>query len=263
MSVLSWNCRGLGNLRTVKALKRAMQQQDPICVFLMETKLTTEQLYDMKQEWVYNQGLIVSSTGLSGGLALLWKPGTQVHVQNFSRWFIDAHIICDDTGTKWRLTGFYGHPETCKREETWTLLESLRHSTDLPWLCIGDYNEIVSRMEKSGGSLRPTRQMDRFRSVIHTCGFIDLGFVGPPYTWSRNHHVEGRIHIRLDRALATTPWKTLFPNATVRHISMYTSDHSMLAVQLQPHRHLPQHRTQRPFRFEAMWLRDPRCVKVI
>ena len=94
-----------------------MQQKDPICVFLMKTKLTTEQLYNMKQNWVYNQGFIVSSDGLSGGLALLWKLGTQVHIQNISCWFIDAHIVCDNTSTKWRLTGFYGHPETCKREE--------------------------------------------------------------------------------------------------------------------------------------------------
>ena len=94
-----------------------MQQKDPICVFLMERKLTIEQLYNMKQNWVYNQRLIVSSDGLCGGLALLWKLGTQVHIQNFSCWFIDAHIVCDNTSTKWRLTGFYGHPETCKREE--------------------------------------------------------------------------------------------------------------------------------------------------
>ena len=117
MSVLSCNYQGLGNHRIVKALKRAMQQKDLICVFLMETKLTTEQLYNMKQNWVYNQGLIFSSDGLSGRLALLWKPETQVYIQNFSRWFIDAHIVCDSIGTKWRLAGFYGHPETCKREE--------------------------------------------------------------------------------------------------------------------------------------------------
>ena len=76
MSVLSWKCRGLGNPRTVKALKRTMQQKDPIYVFLMETKLTTEQLNNMKQDWVYNQGLVITSAGLSGGLVLLWKPRT-------------------------------------------------------------------------------------------------------------------------------------------------------------------------------------------
>ena len=42
----------------------------------METKLTTEQLNGMKQNWDYNQGLIVSSDGFSGGLALLRKPNT-------------------------------------------------------------------------------------------------------------------------------------------------------------------------------------------
>ena len=53
-----------------------MQQKDPIYVFLMETKLTTEQLNNMKQDWVYNQGLVITSAGLSGGLVLLWKPKT-------------------------------------------------------------------------------------------------------------------------------------------------------------------------------------------
>ena len=97
----------------------------PICVFLMERKLSTKQLNNMKRNWEYNQGLVVSSDGSSGGLAFLWKPGTQVHVKKFSRWFIDAHIVCDITGIIWRLTSFYGHPNTNKREETWTLLESL------------------------------------------------------------------------------------------------------------------------------------------
>ena len=68
---------------------------------------------------------MVSSNGLSGGLALLWKPNTKVHVQNFSHWFIDAHVFCATTGLCWRLTGFNGHLETSKRKETWNLLESL------------------------------------------------------------------------------------------------------------------------------------------
>ena len=42
----------------------------------METKLNSEQLNNMKQNWDYNQGLVISSEGLSGGLALLWKPKT-------------------------------------------------------------------------------------------------------------------------------------------------------------------------------------------
>ena len=110
----------------------------------METKLSTDQLNGKKQNWDYNQGLVVSSDGQSGGLALLWKPNTKVHVKTFSHWFIDTHVFCETTGMCWRLTGFYGHPETSKREETLTLLESLGQSNHLPWLCVGDFNEITS-----------------------------------------------------------------------------------------------------------------------
>ena len=198
----------------------------------METKLSTDQLNAKKQNWDYNQGLVVSSDGWSGGVALLWKPNTKVHVKNFSCWFIDAHVFCETTGMCWRLTGFYGHPETSKHEETWTLLESLGQSNHLPWRCVGDFNEITSQSEKEGGCLRPTRQMDRFCTTIHSCNFMDLGFFGSPFTWSCNHPTEGCIHIRLDRALANPAWKLLFPKAAVHHVSMSSSDHSMLAIRL-------------------------------
>ena len=39
MRVLGWNCRGLGNPRSVRALRSLMQQWDFDFVFLSETKL--------------------------------------------------------------------------------------------------------------------------------------------------------------------------------------------------------------------------------
>lgn len=102
-------------------------------------------------------------------------------------------------------------------------IESFGQTNHLPWLCIGDFNEITNQSEKAGGCLRPTRQMDRIRTAIHHCHFIALGYVGSPFTWSRNHPVEGRIHIKLDRALANMTWKALFPNAIVHHVSMSSS----------------------------------------
>ena len=204
-----------------------------------------------KKHWDYNQGLVVSSDGQSGGLALLWKPGTQVHVKNFSSWSIDAHVLCS-TGHCWRFTGFYGHPDTSKRDETWALLQSLGRSNHLPWLCVGDFNEITSQAEKVGGCLRPARQMDRFRSTIHLCNFIDLGYHGSPFTWSCNHPTEGRIYIHLDRALANNAWKLLFLGSTVHRIPMSSSDHSMLSIRMQQPSPYRRPRSRPLFHFEAM-----------
>ncbi|XP_030938373.1 uncharacterized protein LOC115963506 [Quercus lobata] len=104
--------------------------------------------------------------------------------------------------------------------------------------------------------------MDRFRMAISHCGFLDLGYCGSPFTWSRNHPTEGRISIRLDRALATAAWKSKFTGVSVQHLSMSTSDHSMIAVHLPPSKTRLK-RSRPPFCFEAMWLRDPRCAEIV
>lgn len=60
---------------------------------------------------------------------------------------------CGNNGDVWRLTGFYGHPETSKSEETWTFLESLSRVSDVPCLCIGNFNEITKASKKEGGTM--------------------------------------------------------------------------------------------------------------
>ena len=42
MTILSWNYRGLGNFRTVKALEKVVKKEEPTIVLLMETKSNTE-----------------------------------------------------------------------------------------------------------------------------------------------------------------------------------------------------------------------------
>ena len=48
MSLLSWNCQGLGNLQTVKALEKAVNKEEPNIVFLMETKSNKEWMEKVK-----------------------------------------------------------------------------------------------------------------------------------------------------------------------------------------------------------------------
>ena len=79
----------------------------------------------------------------------------------------------------------YRQPDTSRREETWRILERLGNSNHLSWLCIGDFNEIVSDADKLGGNLRSPKQMERFQDAINRCRFRDLGYVGPRFTWKK------------------------------------------------------------------------------
>ena len=65
-----------------------------------------------------------------------------VDVQTFSARHIDV-IIDLGANDAWQFTGFYGDPETANWESSWSLLRLLSQRFNLPWVCMGDFNEIL------------------------------------------------------------------------------------------------------------------------
>ena len=157
MSLLSWNCRGFGNHQTVNTLKTVIRLEDPNLVFLIETKSDEEWVKIVRNQCGFKDSFVVPSEGLKGGLALFWKPNIKVDVLNSSLSFIDALIKGGDRIGCWHLTGFYDHPETSQKVESWHLLNSLRDVSQLSCLVIGDFNEIRCQAEKEGGVTRPVQ----------------------------------------------------------------------------------------------------------
>lgn len=129
-----------------------MTSEDPILIFLIETKLFVTEMDGVKESLKRAQGLVVPSAGWSGGLALLWKSSLTVDVQSFSDSHIDAIVKPEDGSEEWRFTGFYRNPKTSKRDESWQLLQRLSKGNTLSWVHVGDFNELMHDGEKEGGS---------------------------------------------------------------------------------------------------------------
>lgn len=53
----------------------------------------------------------------------------------------------------------------------------------LPWLCAGDFNEILFHHEKEGGVPKNQACLDRFKEALEDCDLHDLGFAGDVFTW--------------------------------------------------------------------------------
>ena len=133
---------------------KAFLEEDPTLVFLMETKFVVSEMTRIKRTLAQQQGLVVLSVRRGKGLALLWKSSMKVDVQTYSPLHIDVIITDKQSNKQWRFTGFYNHLKTNKREESWRLLEELSKRSDLPWICMGDFNEIMHGREKEGGNIR-------------------------------------------------------------------------------------------------------------
>lgn len=149
-----------------------------------------------------------------------------VDLMSISVHHIDVRVVDGVGEEEWRCTGFYGWYELHKRHLSWSLLESLPGQSPLPWLCIGDFNEILYGHEKKGGNDRADWQMMNFRRVVDVCGFRDVPYIGYDFMYDNGRGLEENVQCRLDRALVTSSWLALFPDSHLWHLDRVWSDHS-------------------------------------
>ena len=260
MKCISWNCRGLGNQATIQELANLVRIKDPSVLFLSETLMDEDRLEVLRCRFHFSNKFVVKRINKGGGLVLFWKHDFNLSICSYSLSHIDS-IVNSTSDQPWRLTCFYGAPETHLREHSWNLLRTLNGQHSLPWCCFGDFNEIVRSSEKSGRQSQSENQMQGFRAVIDDCGFLDLGYRGLPFTWCNNRRGNATTWLRLDRFMATNDWVLRFNSAVVDHLECTSSDHKPICLSTQSVQ-APRPR-QRLFGFEDMWRMDPGCEPAI
>lgn len=119
-----------------------------------------------------------------------------------------------------------------------------------PWLCIGDFNDILVSHEKEWGKHKIFGKMQHFQNMVNQCGFIDLGFNGPKFTWSNKRDTQVHVWERLDRAFANAKWIRLYENYKVQHLPLVGSDRRPILLDT-----APKVKVHRCFHFRAMWIR--------
>ena len=92
MSLLVWNCRGLGNPRIVKELGDYIQAKDPTFVFLAETWADNARLDQVLCNFDFRNKWSVESGNRGDGLVLLWKEEIKITVEDSSKYCIDVLV---------------------------------------------------------------------------------------------------------------------------------------------------------------------------
>lgn len=86
--------------------------------------------------------------GLAGGMVVFWNDQLSLSVENHSAHVID--MICTNApgGIPMRLTCLHAPTVYKQRQQLWVDLRQLSNLNTLPWVCIGDFNEIIYHWEK-------------------------------------------------------------------------------------------------------------------
>ena len=147
-------------------LQDLVQERRPFFIFLCETLSKREKVEWVREKLGYVGLHVVECDGHSGGLALLCKKEDTVSVLGSSSNFINVQVTIEQLGT-WRFTGFYGHPDRNRRQESWAMLRQLAVSSTLPWCIMRDFNNLLALFEKRGGALKEATSANLLRNQRH------------------------------------------------------------------------------------------------
>jgi hypothetical protein len=59
----------------------------------------------------------------------------------------------------------YGEAQTSERFKTWDMLKYIKSTTNLSWMCIGDFNEVLHQHEHEGVVERSLAQIQGLRQM--------------------------------------------------------------------------------------------------
>ncbi|GJU09942.1 reverse transcriptase [Tanacetum coccineum] len=127
----------------------------------METRLHDTEIQGIRRCFLDFNFLVVNPVRRAGGLMLCWNKDLNVQITSFSKHHVNFSVI-EDTGREWRGSGIYGWPTNQDKYRTWMLLRSIKSLSTLPWVCFGDFNEVLYSFEKVGARGCNMRELEAF-----------------------------------------------------------------------------------------------------
>ncbi|KAE8735408.1 hypothetical protein F3Y22_tig00000340pilonHSYRG00340 [Hibiscus syriacus] len=125
VTILSWNCRGLGNPVTVRELRRMISEKNPVLVFVSETKLRKNKVEVVRLATKMVGCFSVEIADERVGQMMLWKEGIKVSLQSFSNLHIDMEVM-------WKEQRFRFTEE--RRSETGECIWRSSNNVSVEWI---------------------------------------------------------------------------------------------------------------------------------
>lgn len=230
MSIISWNCRGLGLTQdlTINRLMEIRKKYFPELMFLMETMYSRNVLVDI-QVWLgYNRVYTINPIGRSGGLAVFWKNSVDVEILSANKNIIDMSVRMGKE--IFFVSCIYGEPNEGKRQWVWEKISRIGTQRRGSWCMLGDFNAVCGNHEKIGGPTRSDETFQSFNSMLQSCKMKEPVSQGDPFTWGgrRGKHW---IRCKLDRCFGNKEWLQMFPRVSQIFLEKRGSDHRPVLVQ--------------------------------
>ncbi|XVF54107.1 hypothetical protein PTKIN_Ptkin05aG0154200 [Pterospermum kingtungense] len=239
---------GAASKEFIHALKGMLGKHKPVILGLLKPRVSGAHADDICKKIGFDNWLRVEAIGFSSGLWVFWKDSVTIEVVQTHPQLIVLKVIHPKP---WFLSIIYSSPDYSLRKLLWKDLDQVRLAVDGPWLPVRDYNLVYLANESSSKYIFNQNRNSSFVDWIFDQGLMDLGSVGPKFTWMRGTTTQTFNGARLDKAFCNFSLRELFLEAKVIHLPRVCSNHLPLQVMMDA----PSFNSRASsFRFQATWM---------
>ncbi|XP_073020815.1 uncharacterized protein [Primulina eburnea] len=247
MKLACWNVRGFHKPLKQKSAQSIMTTHKLDIFGILESKFDEKALNAMLRLRFRGMNAIHNfQFSIKGRIFVLWNSTTvDLDVICMSDQFIHVRIKCLKTEFCFYTSFVYGLHTICQRRLLWKDLLDIGNNCNIPWMVLGDFNNVLSPDEKLGGLKVKNYETKDFVDCFNSLDLSDLRHIGCYYTW-----MSHQVCSKLDRVLVNNHWLTSNTFAIAEFmVPGCVSDHSMSIVVFRD----TEAPKKKPFKFFNMW----------
>ncbi|XP_074271061.1 uncharacterized protein LOC141594982 [Silene latifolia] len=224
----------------------------------METKCNASSLFPVFRSYGFMHYVGVDVVSSAGGLWVGYRKEARIS-QIFSCNNFIILLVEKYKGRSWYLVLFYGAPYVCMRNSVFAELEVYIRNLDHLFLIMGDFNQVEFGSDKLSCTTSGISGAYDFNIWRISNELVDIPFKGPTFTWCNNRKGKKRVYERIDRALGSKDWFSLFPNTGIKHFPIQISDHAPIELDL----NLVRNDNKKPYKIDAWVFDHEECMGII
>nr|KYP69646.1 Transposon TX1 uncharacterized [Cajanus cajan] len=176
------NHAGAVNAKGKRRVSELVRLHHPSLFIVLETHCQFSSVESFWRKLDYQLCYSVEATGHSGGIWVLMAGSCTTNISAFASHPQAISFKVVEGSKSWVCTPVYANPRVDLRQRVWAHLRELGGRVTLPWLVLGDFNEILLSTECRGGRFSLSRA-SQFLEVVNDCNLLDMGAKGLRFTW--------------------------------------------------------------------------------
>ena len=144
MNILMWNCRGALNPDFKWRVFEMAVNHRPLIMVITETRVGGSRAEKIIKGLPFDGFITTETIGYARGLWILWRSeDADVKLLSVTEQEIHATVKVCASNLSWIFTAIYVGPRLAERRILWSNIEKVGQLHNLPWLMIGDFNEVL------------------------------------------------------------------------------------------------------------------------